>query len=106
MNLKKIKESTLGQNIIYFFTENFELIYLAVIILVFFIIPLINSFKTNTDKDYVTIKKLNNSDIVYDTETKLMYKIVKGKYMVQLWDYDEGGHPIAKYYEEDMSHDR
>ena len=99
MSIEKIKRSKLGQKIIYIYNECFEEMALFAIPLILFIILLICS--SITDKDYITIKKLNNSYIVYDTETKLMYKIVKEKYMVQLWDYDEEGHPIAKYYEED-----
>lgn len=39
---------------------------------------------------------------VYNTETKEMFEIIDGYDSVtirQIWDYDEEGHPIVKYYE-------
>ena len=38
---------------------------------------------------------------VYNTETKEMFEIIDGYDSVcirQIWDYDEEGHPIVKYY--------
>ena len=39
---------------------------------------------------------------VYNTETKEIFEIIDGCNSVtirQIWDYDEEGHPIVKYYE-------
>ena len=40
---------------------------------------------------------------VYDRETKEMFEIIIGNSrsfsIRQIWDYDEEGHPIVKYYE-------
>ena len=39
---------------------------------------------------------------VYNIETKEMFEIIDGYDSVtirQIWDYDEEGHPIVKYYE-------
>ena len=41
---------------------------------------------------------------VYNIETKEMFEIIDGHASVtirQIWDYDEEGHPIVKYYEEE-----
>ena len=39
----------------------------------------------------------------YDRETKEMFEIIIGNSrsfsIRQIWDYDEEGHPIVKYYE-------
>jgi hypothetical protein len=56
--------------------------------------------------DFIEIEKLSSKNyIVYNSETKLIYRIVDNKYMIQLWDYDEEGHPTAKYYEEDVDNE-
>lgn len=39
---------------------------------------------------------------VYNTETKEIFEIIDGYDSItirQIWDYDEEGHPIVKYYE-------
>ena len=39
---------------------------------------------------------------VYNKNTKEMFEIVDGYHAIsirQIWDYDEEGHPIVKYYE-------
>lgn len=60
---------------------------------------------------YIEISHENGKDsggnsisfyIVYHKETKEMFEIITGRYRIsihQIWNYDEEGHPIVKYYE-------
>ena len=62
---------------------------------------------------YIEISHENGKDscvnsisfyIVYNKETKEMFEIITGRYRLsihQIWNYDEEGHPIVKYYEGD-----
>ena len=79
---------------------------LIFVIAVFVAIYFSEKDNNKTYDDFIEIEKLSSRNyIVYNSETKLVYRIINNQYMIQLWDYDEEGHPIAKYYEGDVDNE-